>query len=84
MNLVAALPLWFLGIVLGLAYEHTGSLLLPIGIHACFNLATALSLLVDKGILHEKRPGIAGSRRWARTASFACSPGIGKPIRPAC
>lgn len=49
LNLAAALPLWFLGIALGLAYEHTGSLLLPIGIHACWNLVTALSLLLDKG-----------------------------------
>jgi membrane protease YdiL (CAAX protease family) len=49
LNLGAVLPLWFLGIVLGLAYEHTGSLLVSIGIHACFNLATGLSLLMDKG-----------------------------------
>jgi membrane protease YdiL (CAAX protease family) len=49
LNLGAALPLWFLGIVLGVAYEHTGSLVVPMGIHACFNLATALSLLIDKG-----------------------------------
>lgn len=48
MNLGAALPLWFLGIALGIAYEHTGSLLLPMGIHACWNLVTALSLLLDK------------------------------------
>lgn len=48
-NLGAALPLWFLGLALGLAYEHTGSLLLPITIHACWNLVTALSLLLDKG-----------------------------------
>lgn len=48
-NLAAALPLWLLGLVLGIAYEHTGSLLLPIGIHACWNLVTALSLLLDKG-----------------------------------
>jgi membrane protease YdiL (CAAX protease family) len=48
-NLGAVLPLWFLGIVLALAYEHTGCLLLPMGIHACFNLATGLSLLMDKG-----------------------------------
>jgi membrane protease YdiL (CAAX protease family) len=48
-NLGAALPLWFLGLALGLAYEHTGCLLLPIGIHACWNLVTALSLLLDKG-----------------------------------
>jgi hypothetical protein len=48
-NLGAALPLWFLGLALGLAYEHTGSLLLPIGIHACWNLVTALGLLLEKG-----------------------------------
>jgi membrane protease YdiL (CAAX protease family) len=48
-NLGAIPQLWLLGIVLGIAYEHTGSLLLPIGIHACFNLVTALSLLLDKG-----------------------------------
>jgi membrane protease YdiL (CAAX protease family) len=50
-NLGSALQLWILGIVLGLAYEHTGSLLLPIGIHACWNLLTALSLLLEKGNL---------------------------------
>jgi membrane protease YdiL (CAAX protease family) len=49
LNLGAVLPLWFLGIILGIAYEHTGSLVLSVGIHACFNLATALSLLMDKG-----------------------------------
>jgi len=49
LNLGAVLPLWFLGIVLGVAYEHTGSLVVPMGAHACFNLATALSLLMDKG-----------------------------------
>jgi len=49
LNLGAALPLWFLGIVLGVAYEHTGSLVVPMCVHACFNLATALSLLLDKG-----------------------------------
>jgi membrane protease YdiL (CAAX protease family) len=47
-SLGAALPLWFLGLALGLAYEHTGSLLLPITLHSCWNLATALSLLLDK------------------------------------
>ena len=49
LNIGAAVPLWFLGIVLGIAYEHTGSILVPFGVHACFNLATGLSLLVDKG-----------------------------------
>jgi hypothetical protein len=49
LNFGAFLPLWFLGIVLGVAYEHTGSLLVPMTIHGCFNLATALALLLDKG-----------------------------------
>jgi membrane protease YdiL (CAAX protease family) len=49
LNLNAVIPLWFLGIVLGVAYEHTGSLLVPITIHGCFNLATGLSLLLDRG-----------------------------------
>jgi len=49
LNLGAVLPLWFLGVVLGVAYEHTGSLVVPISVHACFNLATGLSLLMDKG-----------------------------------
>lgn len=48
-SLGAFLPLWFLGIVLGAAYEHTGSLLVSMTIHGCFNLATALNLLLDKG-----------------------------------
>jgi membrane protease YdiL (CAAX protease family) len=47
-NLGSVLPLWLLGIVLATAYEHTGSLLLPMGIHGCFNLVTAISLLVEK------------------------------------
>lgn len=48
-NLGSVLQLWVLGVVLGLAYEHTGSLLLPIGIHACWNFLTAMSLLFEKG-----------------------------------
>jgi membrane protease YdiL (CAAX protease family) len=48
-NLGSVLQLWLLGLVLGLAYEHTGSLLLPIGIHACWNYLTAMSLLLDRG-----------------------------------
>jgi len=47
-NIGSALPLWLLGIVLAAAYEHTGSLLLPMGIHGCFNFVTAVSLLVEK------------------------------------
>jgi membrane protease YdiL (CAAX protease family) len=48
-NLGAVLQLWLLGVALGLAYEHTGALLLPVGIHGCFNFATALNLLLEKG-----------------------------------
>jgi membrane protease YdiL (CAAX protease family) len=48
-NFGSVFQLWLLGVVLGIAYEHTGALLLPIGIHACFNLVTALSLLLEKG-----------------------------------
>jgi membrane protease YdiL (CAAX protease family) len=48
-NLGSVLQLWVLGLVLGLAYEHSGSLLLPIGIHACWNFLTAMSLLLEKG-----------------------------------
>ncbi len=48
-NLGSALQLWVLGLVLGLAYEHSGCLLLSIGIHACWNLLTALTLLLEKG-----------------------------------
>jgi membrane protease YdiL (CAAX protease family) len=47
-NLDSVLPLWLLGIVLGVAYEHTGSILLPMGIHACFNLTTGLTLLAQR------------------------------------
>jgi hypothetical protein len=49
LNLGAFIPLWFLGIALGVAYQHTGSLLVPMTIHGCFNLATALNILLDKG-----------------------------------
>jgi len=48
-NLGSTIQLWFLGLALGIAYEHTGALLLPVGIHGCFNFATALSLLLEKG-----------------------------------
>jgi membrane protease YdiL (CAAX protease family) len=49
LNLGVSVPLWFLGVVLGIAYEHTGSLLVPMTVHGCFNLATGLSLLLDRG-----------------------------------
>jgi membrane protease YdiL (CAAX protease family) len=48
-NLGSVVQLWLLGVVLGVAYEHTGSLLLPIAIHSCFNFITAISLLIEKG-----------------------------------
>jgi membrane protease YdiL (CAAX protease family) len=48
-NVGSGLQLWLLGVVLAAAYEHTGSILLPMGIHGCFNFVTAVSLLVDKG-----------------------------------
>ena len=48
-NLDSIIPLWFLGIVLSVAYQHTGSLLLPIGIHASWNFFTAVGLLLEKG-----------------------------------
>jgi len=48
-NIGSVLQLWLLGIVLGVAYEHTGSLLLPMAIHSCFNFITAISLLIEKG-----------------------------------
>ena len=48
-NLGSVLQLWLLGVVLGVAYEHTGSLLLPMAIHSCFNFITAISLLIEKG-----------------------------------
>ena len=47
-NLASVIPLWLLGVVLAVAYEHTGSLLLPMCIHGCFNLITAVSLLIEK------------------------------------
>ena len=48
-NVGASIQLWVLACVLALAYEHTGSLLLPISIHGLFNLVTAMNLLLEKG-----------------------------------
>jgi membrane protease YdiL (CAAX protease family) len=39
------LPLFVLGILLVLSYEFTGSILMPMAIHACFNGATVLAQL---------------------------------------
>jgi len=48
-NLDSVIPLWFLGVVLGIVYQHTGSLWVPLGVHACWNFFTAVGLLLDKG-----------------------------------
>jgi len=48
LSIGAAVQLWVLGIILGLAYQNTGSLLVPIAIHGCWNLMTALGLLAEK------------------------------------
>jgi len=48
-SLGSAIQLWVLGFILGLAYENSGSLLLSMGIHACWNLLAALSILLDQG-----------------------------------
>jgi len=47
------LPLTFLGIVLALSYEFSGSLLLSICIHALFNLFTVINLLLLKPYLSQ-------------------------------
>ena len=47
-NLAAFIPLVVLGVILALAYEHTGSILTPIVAHALFNLNTIL--LVVAGV----------------------------------
>ncbi|MGF1655696.1 MAG: lysostaphin resistance A-like protein [Verrucomicrobiales bacterium] len=44
MHAPAVLPLMFLGIILVLAYEFTGSLIVPMTIHALFNAATLAML----------------------------------------
>ena len=42
---VHALPALLLGVLLGLAYERTGSLLVPILVHALFNLKTLIGVM---------------------------------------
>ncbi len=49
LNLHASVPIFVLGAMLGLAYEITGTILVPITIHALFNTATLVFLaLVPK------------------------------------
>ncbi len=45
-HLPSFLPLALLGVVLGLAYERTGSLWSPILLHTFFNLGTSINLLL--------------------------------------
>jgi len=45
-NLLKLVPLFLLGMLLGRAYEKSGSILVPIFMHAFFNLNTVLILLV--------------------------------------
>ncbi len=45
-NLLKLIPLFLLGMLLGRAYEKSGSLLVPIFMHAFFNLSTVLVLLI--------------------------------------
>jgi membrane protease YdiL (CAAX protease family) len=49
-NVALMLPLFVLGILLVLSYEFTGSILMPIAIHACFNGATVLAQLAVRFI----------------------------------
>ena len=46
-NIDALLPLFFLALILALAYELTGSLWAPISIHALFNATTFVNLEVN-------------------------------------
>ncbi len=46
---LAALPtLFFLGVLLALLYERTGSIWAPIGLHALFNSVTVLVSLLPR------------------------------------
>lgn len=45
MNLPALFPLWILAIILTLSYELSGSLWVPIGIHAGFNTISVVAML---------------------------------------
>lgn len=47
LNLPALVPLWIFAIILTLAYELSGSLWVPIGIHAGFNTISVVALLQE-------------------------------------
>lgn len=49
LNLPALVPLWIFAIILTLAYELSGSLWVPIGIHAGFNTISVIALLQESG-----------------------------------
>ncbi len=46
-SLVALLPLALFGLLLAWLYERTGSIWAPIAVHACFNAATVVVLMVQ-------------------------------------
>jgi membrane protease YdiL (CAAX protease family) len=46
-NLASLLPLFVFALCLTLAYERTGSILVPIGMHALFNFTTLLGLYLS-------------------------------------
>lgn len=48
-NLPALLPLWAFALILTLAYERSGSLWVPIGIHAGFNTVSVVVMLSGGG-----------------------------------
>lgn len=47
-SVMALLPIFSFGLVLGYVYDRTGSLWVPIGLHAAFNAATMTILLLAK------------------------------------
>lgn len=50
-NILQLLPLFLLGMLLGRAYERTGSLRVPVAFHAIFNFITTLNITIAPDIL---------------------------------
>ena len=50
LNLLQFVPLFLLAMLLGRAYERSGSILVPICFHACFNLNTLLTIAIAPDI----------------------------------
>lgn len=48
LNIAALLPLWLFAILLTLAYEYSGSLWVPVGVHALFNTFNVVMMLWDR------------------------------------